>query len=75
MVVSSETINKMFSNTTIKDKHANPMVKSSMVEGILIIVQSKPIAYLVAITPSLITTIVGIGINVKVEEKKATMVE
>lgn len=65
----------MFSNTTIKDKHVNPMVESSMVEGILIVVQLKPIAYLVAITPSLTTTIVDLGINVRVEETKATMVE
>jgi len=51
------------------------MVESSMVEGILIVVQSKPITYLVTITPSLTTTIVDLGIDVRVEETKATMVE
>jgi hypothetical protein len=51
-VVSSETINKMLSDTTIKDKHANPLVESSMEEGILIIIQLKPIANLVTIAPS-----------------------
>ncbi len=44
----------------IKDKHANSMVESSMVEGI---------------TPSLTTTIVDLGIDVRVEETKPTMVE
>jgi len=57
-VVSSETINKMLSDTTIKDKHANPLIESSMEEGILIIIQLKPIANLVTITPSFTIPIV-----------------
>jgi hypothetical protein len=60
---------------TIKDKHANLVVESSLEEGILIMVQLKPIVNLVAITPSLNTTIVDPGIDVRVEETKAIVVE
>lgn len=59
----------------VKDEHANLVVDSGMQERILFPVQLKPIDVLVAITPNLATTMEDLGVDVRVEETKATIME
>jgi hypothetical protein len=75
MVVSSEIADQMLSSTTIKNKHANLVVKSGMEEGTSILVQPEPIAIHVAIALSLVATIVNPKVDVRVEETKAIVME
>jgi len=51
------------------------VVEFDMEEGTLILVQPKPIDVLVTITPSLATTMEDFGVDVKVEETKATIIK
>jgi hypothetical protein len=57
----------MFSNTNIKDEHANMVVEIGMEEGISILVQPKST---IAIAPNLALTMEDSGVDVRVEETK-----
>lgn len=66
------TTDLMFSNMTIKDKCANPMVEIDMEEGTLILVHLESI---IAIVPSLAVTTKDLKVDVRVEETKAIVME
>jgi hypothetical protein len=69
------TADQTFFSTIVKDEHANLVVEFDMEEGTLISIQPKPIDVLVTITPSLATTMEDLGVDVKVEETKATIIK
>ncbi len=64
---SGRIVNLMFSNTNIKDEHANMVVEIGMEEGISILVQPKST---IAIAPNLALTMEDSGVDVRVEETK-----
>jgi hypothetical protein len=57
----------MFSNTNIKEEHANMVVEIGMEEGISILVQPKST---IAIAPNLALTMEDSRVDVRVEETK-----
>lgn len=64
----------MFFGTTIKDKHAN-LVLESGIEGRTLMVQPKRTIIPTAITPNLVAIMENLGVDVRVEEIKATTME
>jgi hypothetical protein len=65
----------MLFGTTIKDKHANPVVESGMEGRISILVQPKATAIPTTMTPSLVAIMENLGVDVRVEEIEATFME
>jgi len=72
---SSGTIDLMFFDTIVKDKHTNLVVGTCMEVAILILVQLEAIAIPIAITPNPSTTTKDLGVDVRVEAIEATIME
>jgi len=65
----------MFFGTTIKDEHANSVVKTGMEGGILILVQLETTTIPTTSTPSLDATTEDLRVDVRVAETKAIIME